>query len=66
MPILAHMLRFNSRRICSASSCSWRASSIRLWTLLALCTAGDGITLRSQILGQILFHLGCCFEGHRI
>ena len=47
-------------------SCSWRVSSIRIWTLLSLCTTGDGITIRSQILCQILFHLSCCFKRHRI
>ena len=31
-----------------------------------LCTSGDGITIRSQILCQILFHLNCCFKRHRI
>jgi hypothetical protein len=35
-------------------------------TLCHLCTTGDGITIRSQILCQILFHLSCCFKRHRI
>ena len=38
----------------------------KLYGSYSLCTTGDGITIRSQILCQILFHLSCCFKGHRI
>jgi hypothetical protein len=31
----------------------------------ALTRTSPGITTRSQILGQIFFHLSCSFKGHR-
>jgi len=31
-----------------------------------LSATGDSVTLRSQIFGQILFHLSRCLERHRI
>ena len=34
--------------------------------LVKLCATGDSVTLRSQIFGQILFHLSRCLERHRI
>ena len=54
MPIMAHMLRLSSRRICSASSCSWRASPIRLWTLFEICplAEADAFNLKAPIRGK--------------